>query len=139
MVTLEEVFCESDLLSLHCPLTDHNHHLVNADRLARMKPSAILVNTARGPLVDTVALAEALKMGRVAGAGLDVMEVEPPPVDHPLYSAKNCHITPHIGWATRAARGRLIKIAVDNLKAFLDGHPQNVVNGEFLGEHGGTP
>ncbi len=132
MVGLDEIFAESNVLSLHCPLTDANHHLVNAERLAQMKPGALLVNTARGPLVDTVALAKALYDGEIAGAGLDVMETEPPPADHPLYTAPNCHITPHIGWATPAARRRLIDIAVENVKAFLEGHPQNVVNADQL-------
>ena len=132
MVGLDELFAESDVLSLHCPLTDENHHLVNSVRLAQMKPRALLINTARGPLVDTVALARALHEGEIAGAGLDVMETEPPPPDHPLYAAPNCHITPHIGWATQAARRRLIGIAVENVKAFLHGHPQNVVNADQL-------
>ena len=132
MVGLDELFAESDVLSLHCPLTDENHHLVNSVRLAQMKPRALLINTARGPLVDTVALARALHEGEIAGAGLDVMETEPPPPDHPLYAAPNCHITPHIGWATQAARRRLIGIAVENVKAFLHGHPQNVVNADHL-------
>jgi len=120
------------VLSLHCPLTDANHHLVNAGRLSQMKPGALLINTARGPLVDTAALAKALHNGEIAGAGLDVMETEPPPADHPLYFAPNCHITPHIGWASQAARRRLIDIAVENVKAFLDGHPLNVVNADQL-------
>ena len=132
MVALDELFTESDVLSLHCPLTDATRHLVNAERLAQMKPGALLINTARGPLVDTVALARALHDGEIAGAGLDVMETEPPPADHPLYAAPNCHITPHIGWATQAARRRLIDIAVENVKAFLDGHPRNVVNADQL-------
>ena len=106
MVGLDELFAESDVLSLHCPLTDANHHLVNAGRLSQMKPGALLINTARGPLVDTAALAKALHNGEIAGAGLDVMETEPPPADHPLYFAPNCHITPHIGWASQAARRR---------------------------------
>ena len=132
MVGLDEIFAESDILSLHCPLTDANHHLVNAERLEQMKPSALLINTARGPLVDTVALAKALNDSEITGAGLDVMETEPPPADHPLYTAPNCHITPHIGWATQAARRRLIGTAVENVKAFLEGHPQNVVNADQL-------
>ena len=132
MVGLDELFAGSDVLSLHCPLTNKNHHLINTQRLTQMKPSALLINTARGPLVDTVALAQALHGGEIAGAGLDVMETEPPPADHPLYSAPNCHITPHIGWATQAARRRLIDIAVDNVKAFLDGQPRNVVNTDQL-------
>ena len=93
MVGLDELFAESDVLSLHCPLTDANHHLVNAGRLSQMKPGALLINTARGPLVDTAALAKALHNGEIAGAGLDVMETEPPPADHPLYFAPNCHIS----------------------------------------------
>ncbi len=132
MVELDEVFCQSDILSLHCPLTEKNHHLVNVDRLKKMKTNALLINTARGPLVNTEALAWALHNGEIAGAGLDVMETEPPPAGHPLYSAPNCHITPHIGWATQAARKRLIKIAVDNVKAFLNGNSVNVVNEDQL-------
>ena len=97
-----------------------------------MKPSALLINTARGPLVDTEALARALHDGEIAGAGLDVMEIEPPPAGHPLYSAPNCHITPHIGWATQAARRRLIDIAANNVKAFITGNPTNVVNQDQL-------
>ncbi|MDP7049668.1 MAG: D-2-hydroxyacid dehydrogenase, partial [Verrucomicrobiota bacterium] len=129
---LDEVFTKSDVLSLHCPLTNANHHLVDAARLAEMKPGALLINTARGRLVDTIALAKALHDGEIAGAGLDVMETEPPPTDHPLYTAPNCHITPHIGWATQAARRRLIDIAVENVRAFINGHPQNVVNADQL-------
>ena len=97
-----------------------------------MKPGALLINTARGRLVDTIALAKALHDGEIAGAGLDVMETAPPPTDHPLYTAPNCHITPHIGWATQAARRRLIDIAVENVRAFINGHPQNVVNADQL-------
>ena len=97
-----------------------------------MKRSAILINTARGPLVDTKALAKALQEGEIAGAGLDVMETEPPIAGHPLFSAPNCHITPHIGWAAQAARRRLIKIAAQNVKAFLGGAPENVVNQDKL-------
>jgi len=132
MVGLDDLFAQSDVLSLHCPLTEKNHHLVNAERLKQMKRSALLINTARGPLVDTEALAQALHDGDIAGAGLDVMEMEPPPTGHPLYSASNCHITPHIGWATQAARRRLIDIAVNNLKAFTDGKPTNIVNLDHL-------
>ena len=132
MVDLDEVFRESDVLSLHCPLTEKNHHLVNSKRLAEMKCSAILINTARGPLIDTEALAKALHEGEIAGAGLDVMETEPPIVGHPLFSAPNCHITPHIGWAAQAARRRLIEIAAKNVKSFLDGKPENVVNQDQL-------
>ena len=108
--------------------TPNVDHVVNAERLAMMKPSAFLINTSRGPLVDERALAEALNAGRIAGAGLDVLAVEPPPADHPLYKAKNCQITPHIAWATRAARQRLLDTAVANVREFLAGKPQNVVN-----------
>ncbi len=132
LVDLDEVFAQSDVISLHCPLTKENHHLVNAKRLAEMKRSAILINTARGPLVDTEALAKALQEGEIAGAGLDVMETEPPIAGHPLFSAPNCHITPHIGWAAQAARRRLIGIAAQNVKSFLDGTPENVVNQDQL-------
>jgi glycerate dehydrogenase len=127
-VSLEELFSGSDLLSLHCPLTPQTHHLVNAARLALMKPSAFLINTGRGPLVEETALAEALNRDRIAGAALDVLSVEPPPAANPLLIAKNCIITPHIGWATKAARIRLLRIAVENVRAFLAGRPRNVVS-----------
>jgi glycerate dehydrogenase len=125
---LEPLFRESDVISLHCPLTPETKHVVNAQRLSWMKPSAFLINTSRGPLVDDIALAEALNAGRLAGAGLDVLSVEPPPDSHPLLRAKNCLVTPHISWATRAARARLLQTAVENVQAFLRGKPQNVVN-----------
>ncbi len=128
LVELNCLFRESDVVSLHCPLTPQTKHLVNADRLALMKRSAFLLNTSRGPLVDEPALAGALNQGKLAGAGLDVLSVEPPPADHPLLRAKNCIITPHNAWATRAARERLMRIAVENARAFLAGNPQNVVN-----------
>jgi glycerate dehydrogenase len=128
-VGLEELFRQSDAISLHCPLTPETHRLVNAERLAWMKPSALLINTSRGPLVDERALAEALDAGRIAGAGLDVLSIEPPPADNPLLRAKNCCITPHVAWATRAARQRLLDVAVANVRAFLAGKPQNVVLG----------
>ena len=127
-VTLPELFRESDAISLHCPLTRETRHLVNAQRLSWMKPTAFLINTSRGPLVDEPALAKALDTGRIAGAGLDVLSVEPPPADNPLLAAKNCCITPHIAWATTAARKRLLDVAVANVRAFLAGNPQNVVN-----------
>lgn len=128
LVDLETLFRDSDVVSLHCPLTAQNQKLVNAERLAWMKPTAFLLNTSRGPLVDEAALAAALNSGRIAGAGLDVLSVEPPPAGNPLLRAKNCLITPHNAWGTRAARGRLMNIAVANLRAFLAGQPQNVVN-----------
>ncbi|HWW02273.1 MAG TPA: D-2-hydroxyacid dehydrogenase [Candidatus Acidoferrum sp.] len=128
-VGLETLFRESDVVSLHCPLTPETRNLVNTERLAWMKSTAFLLNTSRGQLVDEPALAAALNSGRLAGAGLDVLSVEPPPEDNPLLSAKNCFITPHLAWATRAARSRLMQTAVANVRAFLEGKPQNVVNG----------
>ena len=125
---LEEVFRESDVLSLHCPLTPQTRQLVNAERLRLMKPTALLLNTSRGPLVDESALAEALNAERIAGAGLDVLSAEPPPATNPLLLAKNCLITPHNAWGTRAARARLLRVAVENVRAFLIGQPENVVN-----------
>jgi glycerate dehydrogenase len=128
-VDLETLFRESDIVSLHCPLTAETNQLVNANRLALMKPSAFLINTSRGPLIDEAALAGALNSGQIAGAGLDVLVEEPPPAGHPLFQAKNCFITPHIAWATRSARARLLQTAVANVEAFLNGAPRNVVNG----------
>ena len=118
----------SDAVSLHCPLTPETQHLINAERIAWMKPTAYLINTGRGPLVDEAALARALDADRLAGAGLDVLSTEPPPADNPLLRAKNCCITPHIAWATAAARRRLLDTVVSNIRAFLAGEPQNVVN-----------
>jgi len=128
-VDLETLFRQSDVLSLHCPLTPETKGLVNAGRLALMKPTAFLINTGRGPLVDEAALAEALNAGVLTGAGVDVLSTEPPRPDNPLLMAKNCLVTPHIGWATQAARERLLKTVVSNLQAFLSGKPQNVVRG----------
>jgi glycerate dehydrogenase len=125
---LDELLSLSDVVSLHCPLTGENRHLINRERLGRLKASAFLLNTSRGGLVDEVALAEALNSGRLAGAGLDVLEKEPPAADNPLYTAKNCFITPHISWATRAARARLLNVAVENVRAFLEGKILNQVN-----------
>ncbi|HKQ37551.1 MAG TPA: D-2-hydroxyacid dehydrogenase [Verrucomicrobiae bacterium] len=125
---LEKLFRESDVISLHCPLTPETKHLVNAERLSWMKPSAFLLNTSRGALIDEMALADALNREQIAGAGLDVLSVEPPNADNPLFKAKNCFITPHIAWATRAARLRLIDAAVDNVRAFMAGKPKNVVS-----------
>lgn len=125
---LEKLFRQSDVISLHCPLTPETKHLVNAERLAWMKPTAFLLNTSRGPLIDENALAKALNDGRIAGAGLDVLAIEPPAADNPLLRAKNCFVTPHIAWATRAARSRLMDAAVENVRAFLVGKPKNVVS-----------
>ena len=124
----EQLFRQADVLSLHCPLTGETHYLVNAERLSLMKPTAILINTGRGPLVDETALAQALNEGRIMAAGVDVLEEEPPRKGSPLIGAQNCFITPHIAWATKAARERLMNIAVANVKAFLNGTPQNVVS-----------
>jgi len=118
----------SDVVSLHCPLTPQTQRLVNAERLALMKPTALLINTSRGGLIDEQALAAALREGRIAGAGLDVLSVEPPPPDNPLLKAPNCYITPHIAWATKQARQRLLEAVVANLEAYLAGRPQNVVS-----------
>ncbi|MDZ4289224.1 MAG: D-2-hydroxyacid dehydrogenase [Prosthecobacter sp.] len=126
--TIEEIFSQSDAITLHCPLTDATKHLVNSQSLGRMKSSAFLINTGRGPLVDEAALATALNEGRIAGAGLDVLSVEPPKAGNPLFTAKNCLITPHIGWASREARERLINATAANLRAFLEGGPVNVVS-----------
>ncbi len=125
---LERVLRAADVLSLHCPLTPATKGLIDATTLAWMKPGAFLINTARGPLVDEAALADALAAGRLGGAGLDVLSVEPPPPDHPLLRAPNCLITPHQAWAARAARLRLLTVATENVRAFLAGRPQNVVN-----------
>ncbi len=128
LVGLDDVFRESDVVSLHCPLTSENKGIVNEQRLAMMKRTAFLINTSRGPLVDEQALAEALNSEQIAGAGLDVLTSEPPDEDNPLLGARNCFITPHISWATRAARQRLLKVATENVAAFIAGKPQNVVN-----------
>jgi len=126
---LDDVFEKADVLSLHCPLTPQTEKLVNGERLALMKPTAFLINTSRGPLIDEQALADALNAGGLAGVGVDVLSTEPPAKDNPLLTARNCYITPHIAWATRAARERLLRVTIDNIAAFLAGRPQNVVNG----------
>lgn len=125
---LNVLFSTSDVVTLHCALTDETKHLVNNHRLYQMKRTALLVNTSRGGVVDETALANALNNGRIAGAALDVLSVEPPPKDHPLLTAPNCVITPHHAWATRAARRRLMTAVTDNVRAFLDGRPVNVVS-----------
>jgi len=124
---LDRLFAESDVVSLHCPLTPDTAGLVNAARLARMKRTAFLINTARGGLVNEADLAAALDAGTIAGAGLDVLSIEPPPASNPLLTARNCVITPHIAWATRSARRRLIEATVENVRAFLAGAARNVV------------
>ena len=127
-VDLEDVFRSSDVVSLHCPLTPQTQYIINKECLELMKNTAFLINAGRGPLVDEQALAQALNNEVIAGAGLDVLSSEPPEKDNPLLKAKNCYITPHIAWATRSARQRLLKVVVDNVAAFLAGNPQNVVN-----------
>jgi glycerate dehydrogenase len=127
-VTLDELYAQSDVISLHCPLTEANRRMIDAAAIAKMKPSAFLLNTSRGPLVSEADLAAALNSGRIAGAALDVLSTEPPSPDNPLLTAKNCIVTPHIAWATREARLRMMAIAADNLAAFLAGRPVNVVN-----------
>ena len=124
-VTLDELFTESDVISLHCPLTPDTKEMVNAERLRMMKQNAILINTGRGPLVNEQDLADALNEGRIAGAGLDVLSVEPSVANNPLLSAKNCFITPHIAWATKEARTRLMDIAINNLRSYQEG---NIIN-----------
>jgi glycerate dehydrogenase len=128
LVELDTLCRESDVVSLHCPLTPQTANLVDARRLSLMKPTAFLLNTSRGPLVDQAALADALNSGRITGAAMDVLATEPPPADNPLLAARNCIITPHLAWATRAARARLMHLAVENVRAFLQGKAQNVVN-----------
>jgi len=127
-VDLETLFRQSDVVSLHCPLTPETKHLINAQHLSWMKPSAFLLNTSRGQLVDENALAAGLNSGKLAGAGLDVLSEEPPPASNPLLTARNCVITPHLAWATKAARLRLMQAGVENVRAFMSGKPRNIVN-----------
>lgn len=127
-VELDELFARADVISLHSPLTPETRGLVNRERLMRMKPTSFLINTARGPLVVDADLAEALASGRLAGAAVDVVSVEPIRPDNPLLAAPNCLITPHIAWATEEARRRLMDLTVANIEAFLEGRPVNVVN-----------
>ena len=127
LVDTDTLFAGSDVVSLHCPLTPDTEGLVNRARLELMKPTARLINTARGPLVDERALAYALNQGKIAGAGLDVLAVEPPAPDNPLLTARNCVITPHIAWATGASRQRLMETVAGNLEAWIKGRPVNTV------------
>ncbi len=127
-VDLETLFRESDVVSLHCPLTPETRGLVGEHLLSLMKPTAYLINTSRGAVIEETALAAALNQGILAGAAIDVLTQEPPAADHPLLKAKNCLITPHVAWATREARARLIKMVAENLQRFQEGHPQNVVS-----------
>lgn len=127
-VTWEEALREADVLSLHCPLTPRTREMINAEALGRMKPTAILINTGRGPLVDEQAVAAALHQGTLAAYCTDVLSTEPPAADNPLLTAPRCFVTPHIAWATKEARSRLIQTATANLMAFLQGRPVNRVN-----------
>lgn len=127
-VSREEIFGESDVVSLHCPMNAETAGIVSRENLARMRRGAILINTARGGLVDERALADALNESRLAGAGLDVLSTEPPAADNPLLTAKNCFITPHLAWGTLEARRRCLHVVVENVRAFLAGKPRNVVS-----------
>ncbi|MDR0746176.1 MAG: D-2-hydroxyacid dehydrogenase [Mediterranea sp.] len=124
---IEQIFATCDIVSLHCPLTEENRGFVNADLLSLMKPAAILINTGRGGLINEQDLANALNEGKLYAAGLDVLSTEPPQADNPLLTARNCYITPHIAWATFAARRRLMDIMIENIKAFQNGKPVNNV------------
>lgn len=126
--SIPEILEKSDVISIHCPLTKETEALINKDNLLKMKRSAFLINTSRGPIVVDADLAEALNEGIIAGAGIDVLSVEPPSKDNPLFSAKNCIITPHIAWATKEARERLLEIAVENIRNYLVNKAMNIVN-----------
>lgn len=127
-VSLKELLEHSDYVSLHCPLTESTKHMINKETLKLMKPSAFIINTSRGALIDEAALIEALKNGKIAGAGLDVQETEPPKETSPLYTMENVLLTPHMGWKGLETRKRLVSILADNIKNFLAGNPKNVVS-----------
>lgn len=124
---LATLFADSDIVTLHCPLTPDTRHMANKERIATMKQGAILINTARGPLVDDRAVADALAEGKLRAFGADVMTTEPPAADNPLLSTPNAYITPHVAWATEEARRRLMQIATDNLAAFIEGRRVNII------------
>ena len=128
-VSLEELLKNSDYVSMHCPLTESTKHMINKETLSLMKPSAFIINTSRGALIDEAALIEALKNGTIAGAGLDVQETEPPEENSPLYTMDNVLLTPHMGWKGLETRQRLVSILADNIKKFTEGNPINVVSG----------
>ena len=128
LTTLEEVLAQSDVISLHCPLLESTRGIICKESIAKMKDGAIIINTSRGPLIIEEDLAEALRTGKVLAAGMDVLNVEPPKEKSPLFDCENCLITPHIAWAPKESRERLMNIAVDNLFKFLEGAPVNVVN-----------
>lgn len=125
---IEEVLKSSDFITLHCPLTPDTRHIINADRLKIMKPTAFIINTSRGPLIKEADLIQALKNGQIAGAALDVQDPEPPATDNPLFYMDNVIMTPHIGWRRYESRQRLVNLMADNIRAFIDGKPINVVN-----------
>ena len=127
-VSLDELLENSDYITLHCPLNDQTKHMINKETIAKMKPSAVIINTGRGPLINEADLCEALAAKRIAGAGLDVQEVEPPAEDSPLYTLDNVIITPHMGWKGLETRQRLVGIIRDNVQAFFKGEPINVVS-----------
>lgn len=127
-VPLETLLKESDFVSLHCPLTKDTYHIINEETLAKMKPTAFLINTSRGALVDEKALIKALKSNVIAGAGLDVLETEPPAEDNELFSLENVILTPHMGWKGLETRQRLLSILKDNIDGFMSGNPKNIVN-----------
>ncbi len=127
-VSLDELLSQSDIVTCHCPLTPDTECLINSENISKMKKSAILINTSRGPVVDEEALAYALDNDLIMAAGLDVLKTEPASEDNPLLKAKNCYITPHIAWAAKETRARLLKILEENIIAYLNGTPQNVVN-----------
>lgn len=127
-VSLDELAAQADFISFHCPLTPETENMLNSEFIEKCKKTAFLINTSRGPVVDEQALASALNSGRIAGAAVDVLSVEPPKADNPLLSAENCYITPHIAWAGFETRTRLMNILKENFKAFFNGTPQNVVN-----------
>ena len=127
-VSLDELYKQSDVVSLHCPLTSTNQGMINKDSIAKMKDNVIIINTSRGGLINERDLAEALNSGKILAAGVDVVSVEPMKADNPLLKAKNCIITPHIAWTPKESRKRLLDVAAGNLKAFIDGNPINVVN-----------
>ncbi|MGI5116453.1 D-2-hydroxyacid dehydrogenase [Treponema sp. SP13] len=128
-VTFDTLLAESDVIALHCPLFDNTKGIINKNSIAKMKDGVIIINNSRGPLIVEKDLADALNSGKVYAAGVDVVSAEPIKADNPLLTAKNCLITPHISWAPKESRQRLMEIAVDNLKKFMEGHPQNIVNG----------
>lgn len=127
-VTFDELLKESDIISLHCPLKNLTQGLINNETIQKMKTGVILINTGRGPLIDEVAVSDALRSGKIGAFGADVLSTEPPKCDNPLLSAPNSYITPHTAWATKEARERLMQIAEENLRAFINGSPKNVVN-----------